>query len=501
MRPYAIYARKSTESEDRQVLSIPAQMTELRDLASRRGITLVPRVFEESFSAKAPGRPVFAELMREVAKKRLAGVVCWKLDRLARNPVDGAALIWALSTGDLREIVAPNRIYTGSGDDKLMMQIEFGMASKFIDDLSENVKRGHRALKAQGKTVGRPPIGWIKVRPATEHVPGRGCGDTVPDPERFALVRSLWERLLTGAHSVPEIRAHADQIGLRTRGSRRWPGQPLSLTQVCKMFSNPYYMGVVVHGGEAYPGAHEPMVTKVEYDRAQEILGHVDPRRPHKHRFTYTGLLRCGACERMITAEAHTNRHGSRYIYYRCTRKKVGYEKCPSPYVEERDVERQALAFMRRLRVSDKFVAWAFHYLDTWAMEEKGTVAAKQATLDRDLAAVEREIARLTRLTLQDRLTDDEYVTERVRLLAERERLRTALAAPEASAWLEPCKEVFSLVNQAETRFAAGDADEKRYLLATLGSNPRLQDGQLLIEAQKPFAPFLDRPATASLCG
>jgi len=59
MKSYVIYARKSTESEDRQVLSIDSQVTELKNLAAHAGVQ-VTDVLTESKSAKAPGRPVFA---------------------------------------------------------------------------------------------------------------------------------------------------------------------------------------------------------------------------------------------------------------------------------------------------------------------------------------------------------------------------------------------------------------------------------------------------------
>ena len=103
MSTYILYARKSTESEDRQILSIPAQIEELRSLASHRGIIDV-RVVEESKSAKAPGRPAFSSLLQEIDQGKVRGIICWKLDRLARNPVDGGAVIWALARKKLVEI-------------------------------------------------------------------------------------------------------------------------------------------------------------------------------------------------------------------------------------------------------------------------------------------------------------------------------------------------------------------------------------------------------------
>jgi DNA invertase Pin-like site-specific DNA recombinase len=104
----------------------------------------------EMRSAKAPGRAVFGELFRELARGHAQGVICWKLDRLARYPVDGGVLIWAIDEGKLHEIVTPQQSFMNTGNDKFWMQLEFGMAKKYVDDLSDNVKRGLRAKLAQG---------------------------------------------------------------------------------------------------------------------------------------------------------------------------------------------------------------------------------------------------------------------------------------------------------------------------------------------------------------
>lgn len=129
MPRYILYARKSTESEDRQVLSIDSQIRELQDLARSQSLK-VTAVLSEARSAKSPGRQVFGDLLRELARGRADGILCWKLDRLARNPVDGGALIWAIDENKLSQIVTPQRTFTNTSNDKFWMQLEFGMAKK-----------------------------------------------------------------------------------------------------------------------------------------------------------------------------------------------------------------------------------------------------------------------------------------------------------------------------------------------------------------------------------
>ena len=231
MPTYVIYARKSTESEDRQVLSIESQIRELTDHAHARGFS-VARVLSESRSAKAPGREIFGKLMDEVSRGNVDGVICWKLDRLARNPIDGGTLIWALEEQKLKEIVTPHRTFTNTGDNKFWMQLEFGMAKKYVDDLSQNVKRGNRAKLEQGWLPGIPPIGYMNDL-ATKTI--------VPDPDRFTLVRKMWDMLLAG-RTVKEIHGTANEVwGLRTRRYKRSGDRPLASSAVYKLFSNPFY--------------------------------------------------------------------------------------------------------------------------------------------------------------------------------------------------------------------------------------------------------------------
>jgi len=281
MPGYFIYCRKSTEAEDRQVLSIDSQVNEMREIAAKLKIP-VADVLTESKSAKEPGRPVFNQMMKRLYRGEAAGVICWKLDRLARNPVDGGSVIWAIKQHGIK-VITPAQTFAREDDNVILMYIEFGMAQKYVDDLSKNVKRGLKAKIENGWFPGLAPVGYLnhKVRVTGENT-------LVKDPERFPLVRKMWDLMLSGLYTPAEILRIANQDWkFRTRQSRKTGGKAIPRAVIYRMFTQPFYYGQFEYpqgSGQFYQGKHEPMITPAEYDRVQMLLGRKGNPRPQSRR-------------------------------------------------------------------------------------------------------------------------------------------------------------------------------------------------------------------------
>lgn len=240
---YFIYARKSSESEDRQVQSIDDQLTQLDKLANTERLR-VRAVFTESQSAKTPEiRPVFRDMLRRIEAGEAQGILCREISRLARNPVDSGRISWLLQRGVIQRIRTTEREYRPD-DNVLLWSVESGMANQYILDLSRHVRGAIREKLGRGEWSSMAPLGYLND-PASRKV--------VPDPARFLLLRRAWELMLRGDKSVPEVRRHLNDWGFRTRTHKRGGGLPMLHNTLYKVFSNPFYLGIMRVAGKEYP--------------------------------------------------------------------------------------------------------------------------------------------------------------------------------------------------------------------------------------------------------
>ena len=154
----------------------------MQSVAAKLNLTVIEPL-SEAKSAKAPGRPVFDAMMQRVDRGEIRGILCWKLDRLARNPVDGGRIIWAIKQHGL-VVRTPHQTFSQAEDNLILMYIEFGMAQKYVDDLSRNTTRGLTAKADNGWFPGVAPTGYLNSK-----IEERGQKTILRDPERFEAVR------------------------------------------------------------------------------------------------------------------------------------------------------------------------------------------------------------------------------------------------------------------------------------------------------------------------
>jgi site-specific DNA recombinase len=484
---FFMYCRKSTEDKDRQILSIQSQTSELQQLADRLGIKVI-KIFSESMSAKVPGRPLFADMMRRLDRKEADGILCWKLDRLARNPIDGGRVIWAVNQNGVR-VVTSGQTYQQGDEGLLLMYLEIAVAHKYVVDLSKNVTRGMRTKVVEmGWKPGPAPLGYLNHRLESRFAV------IIEDPKRFPLVRRMWDLVLSGQSIYTILDIANEKWGFRGRATRKRTERPLTKSGLYRIFTNPFYYGEFEYPrgtGSMYKGKHPPMVTKSEFDRVQEILGRVNRPRPKKHSFTFTGLIRCGECGSMITAEERfkyqKNGNVHRYIYYHCTKRRRK-PRCTQAAIREELLVEHLRRFMATIEVSQAFTDWAIRYLNERIESEQVRDAAHVAEMQKLLQSINDSRSELMKMRYRQLISDDEFERERSRLQLDQSHTENELRRGWSDKqWWEAAKFVYHSLAEVSVRFEKADPITQRSILTAVGSNLLLKDGKLIIKATEPI--------------
>ena len=304
--------------------------------------------------------------------------------------------------------------------------------------------------------------------------------------------------MIVGDTSVRELWLIAvNELGLRTRRHRVRGDKPVTLTAIYRILTSPFYAGVIQSRGEAYPGKHDRMVTLDEFYKVQALLKRPHPKKAKKKAFPFTGLISCGECGFAVTAEDKKNRFGSEYTYYHCTKRRPNY-RCAQPYISRKTLEDQIDAFVESVTAPTELHEWAMRLLDQKASARGATVQSQLASLDADLATLERNAKSLVDMRVRELISDEDFVGRRRELdLARIQLAQHREAASRTQTWFEPARLLISFSARAADIVRHGEPRRRRLVLEVLGSNPLLSGKKLFVEARKPFRRY-SRPANFS---
>ncbi len=477
---FGLYARKSSEDAGKQIQSIEDQISTFAEKAAREGFTIT-KTYMESKSAKIPGkREQFNQMLEDLRSGEIDGIVCWKLDRLSRNQQEGGLIMQLLQDSVIKKIITYDKTYFPS-DNGLLMTIELGMATEYSRALAENTKRGQKFKTKKGWYPSVAPLGYINT---TDRI--KGDKEIHPDPERFALVRKCWDLVLDGV-SVPEIVRQTRDLGLKVPASRSKSEKYISLNGMYNLLRNPFYYGYFQWSGDLFEGNHQAMITKEEFDKAQDYIDGRSRPKTKKYKFPYTNMIKCGCCGASITAapKDKTRNDGSiNYrVYYRCTRRKAGIA-CDQKAIRKEELENQIVEILDQVTIPRSFVEWAIQWLkdnnDESITKEKEVLNQQKIAIDK----IDSQLHRLLDMQLNGLIDVDTFKAKNESLLAEKRQIskQISLGIDSQAYRIDKTAEVFNICKDLSNRFKNLSYDSRKQILDTVVSHWTLLDGKLSIE-------------------
>jgi DNA invertase Pin-like site-specific DNA recombinase len=342
---YCLYARKSTEQEDKQVLSIDSQIKEMEKMALADNLEVVSRK-QESHSAKEAGqRPVFNEIVEELGQGKFNGILTWAPDRIARNAGDLGRIVDLMDQKKLVEIRTYGQKFSNTPNDKFMLMILGSQAKLENDNKVINVKRGLRARAAMGLRPSMAPTGYLNSKNKDEK-----C-QVIVDPKRAPIIKEMFEKVAHENYSGRKIFKWLRDIDFKNKN-----GKYVTLGNIYRILRMTFYYGVFEYpesSGEWFTGKHEPIITK-ELFEAVQVKIKVEKKKAYGREFAFTRMLHCAYCESGITAEEKIKelKDGgfNAHIYYRCT--KMKNRECPNESVKESILIDEMLPIIDKMRMN-----------------------------------------------------------------------------------------------------------------------------------------------------
>ncbi len=480
---YIIYCRKSTDTEDKQILSLESQEGELVRLAQAQNLQVV-EILRESKSAKAEGRPVFNHVLEMLAKGKADGVICWKLDRLARNFIDGGRIIDMLQRSAIKEIRTHDGTHLPT-DNVLMIAMHFGMANQYIRDLSENVKRGNRTKLERGDWSSKAPLGYLNDRAVKK---------IVIDPERKKYIVRAFELYGTGMYSVKEVTNILFSEGFRTRSNSK-----VYKSKIHFILSNPFYYGVMSVKGKYYNGNHEPIISKQLYDSVQDVIhGRLRPRQKTLM-FPIRGLATCSECGCLYTASRKKG-----HDYYYCTNGK-GIHTSPRAYLRENDLYDKLLPLLKKLAFDEEEIELLYLASKEQAQKETSYFDETLATLKQEQNTLLERQNKLLDTFLDNSVSKEVYEAKNLLIENQKVALQKNISETErkmkkAVDTLEPTKKLFLDCIVWAKEFLILAPEQKRNIAHQVLWNLSMKEKNIVsFQMKSPYSAIANLPENADL--
>lgn len=479
---YFAYVRKSSEGEERQALSIPAQIDKLNEVFGELDIEFV----EDKASAFKPfNRPNFAKMLERLQKGERTGLIAWHPDRLSRNEKDAGEITYMIRTGVIKDLKLATYHFENTPEGIWMLQMALSQSQYESAKKGRDVKRGLAQVCKNGGYPGPAPMGY------SDDLSGKkGNKKKLPDPLRFEMCRKMIDLMLTGKYTAPQVRKIAnEEWGFRTKNNKK-----IAVSMIYYFFSNPFYYGEYEYpknSGNWYVGNHQAMMTKTEYERIQVLISRENSPRSKEKSFLYRGNIKCGECGALITAEekfkSQKNGKKHHYVYYHCTHRKD--ENCSQRQsITEKELEKQIAEEVMKIEIPEDFKDWALSILKNQNAKE---IEEREKIYNSQKRAYEIAVKRIDNLIdmrANNEITEEQFKERKEIAIKEKDKYQELLKETDkrVSNWLEIAERGFNFAERAYNIFMQDSKDpevleKRKEILASLGSNLSIKDKKLSI--------------------
>jgi site-specific DNA recombinase len=485
MGDYFAYIRVSTQKQGEFGSSLNEQRDAITHFAEKNGIA-VNEWFEETETAAKQGRGQFSQMMRHLKSRRARGVIFHKIDRGARNLKDWNDIQELIELGlDVRFAHESLDMQTRGG--RLTADLLAVIASDYIRNLRDEVKKGIRGRLKQGLYPLQAPLGYLDCG---------GGKPKVPDPLRAPFIRQAFERYATGT-----VGLHALADEMYERGLRNRAGNKVTVSRLSEMLNRKFYMGIILMKGTktTYQGIHEPIVPVSLFERVQDVLQGKLSARPLRHEFVFRKMIKCASCSYSLIGELQKG-----HVYYRCHTR-----GCPRSIIRQEAFEEALVSLFARVTLEGSEVLALLAEARVLATEWGREIEKRKQALELSKRYVTDRLSRLTDALLDGLIDKSLFEEKKEALVKERMSMQNGEEELSSLEMLSRVQHFLELAKTLKASYEFGDQAEKRQLLEKTtsnrivrGKNPEitLRSPYYELAIREPFlfgAPLRDRPRTS----
>ena len=488
--PRAILFARVSSREQEKGMSLSAQVENIRKYCDSNNIKIIKEYSITESSTKGD-RKQFREML-DFAKQQpnKIMIVADRVDRLQRSFKESIELEDLCQQDKIELIFLRENLHITKDSktaEKMIWDFSVMASKTYIGNMRDAIIAGHNKNTRNGKWDGFAPLGYLNVRDEN------GKATVIIDPERYLLVKRLFEEYATGGYSLRGAETLTQEMNLCFKKNKT----PIRKNQIYKILRNPFYYGVMVRKGEMYPHVHGAIIDKSLFDRVQSVLD--GKKRPELKRsygetpYAFRGLIKCGTCGCTITPEFHRKPSGREYVYLKCSH---FHGNCQEQSVNENVfLEKLKNEVLSKLQLTKDEIEIIKKDIRANLEQKNLHIIQAQKHINTELNELEEKKQRLIDMYIDGGLSKDDYEFQKNKIESRKVELGTLLERhKQVDAEITENVELFAEVaGKAAEIFMSSKPSTKRQILGNLVYNCEMKGKNLLYSISKPFDSLLNQ--------